>query len=80
MDYDFEGFLKECDNCRTKSDFLRRISSENKLISQIKDPNLIEQQQYLRRLDNAKFCAEHGTAKEEDGFNNMLYGLLDRLK
>jgi hypothetical protein len=80
MDNDFEGFLRECNNCRTKFDFLRRISAEKKLISQINDPYFIEQQQYLRRLDNAKFCAEHGTAKEEDTFNNLLYELLDRLK
>ena len=80
MDYDFEGFLQECDNCRTKSDFLMRISDEKKLIFQINDPNFIAQQQYLRRLENAKFCADHGTAKEEDTFNNLLYELLDRLK
>jgi hypothetical protein len=80
MDYDFEGFLRECENCRTKSDFLRRISSENIFISKNNDPNFIEKQQYLRRLDNAKFCAEHGTAKEEDAFNNLLFELLDRLK
>lgn len=80
MDYDFENFLHECENCSTKSDFLRRISAEKEFVLQINEPDFISRQKYLSRLDNVEFCIKHGTVKEEDVFNKMIYDLLDKLK
>lgn len=80
MNYDFKEFLELCNNCRTKSDFLRRISDEESFVSQINDPDYLTRQLYLRRLNNARFCTEHGVTKEDDTFNNLLYELVERLK
>jgi hypothetical protein len=82
MDYNFEDFLEQSKaSCKTKSDFIKKISREEESVSKIQGgPDFLDKQLYLKRLSNAKFCAEHRVIKEKDKFDNDLLELLDRLQ
>ena len=82
MDLNFEFFLRESKiNCKTKTDFVNRINNEEEAVMQDTSKHgFKEKDLYLRRLDNAKFCTEHGAMKEKDNYNSELLDLLDGLK
>lgn len=81
MDLNFEEFLKSSkESCKTKLEFVKRIEREEEAAKAINIENFLERDHYLKRLSNAKFCAEHGAIKEKDDHNSQLIDLIDRLK
>ncbi len=82
MEYDFQTFIdKSRKICKTRTDFLDKISDEKELILKTNDSQNYKQRQlYLKRLDNAKFCIETGAFKERDLYNIDLASLIDDLK
>jgi hypothetical protein len=82
MDLNFRNFLSESKTiCKTKTDFVNRIIEEEESVrNDTSEHGFKEKDLYLRRLDNAKFCTEHGGMKERDTFNQDLIELLDKLE
>lgn len=82
MDLNFKNFLIDSKTiCKTKTDFVNRLIEEEVSVrNDTSEHGFKEKDLYLRRLDNAKFCTEHGAMKERDTFNQDLIELLDKLK
>ena len=81
MAKDFCDFIEDSKNsCRTKVDFVSKIDNEQAAVSKLDNvQSSIQKEIYLRRLDNAKFCAQKGVMKFEDTYNEDLRKLLDNL-
>jgi hypothetical protein len=82
MDLDFESFLKKSlENCKTKEDFIKKISDERKSLNDISlNFNPLEKGLYLSRLENAKFGTEKGAFKLRDKYNPLIIKVLVKLK
>ncbi len=81
MKYNFKKFLDDSESkCRTKSEFVKMINEEMALTGNVNiGSDSRDRYLYLKRLDNAKFCAEKAAIKEEDIYNSNIISLLDKL-
>ena len=83
MDYNFAEFLKVSRRkCRTKEDFIVRISAEiDKTVEGHANPQCFrDKKSYLNRLEGARFAAITSQLKEPDKYNEEIMRVLNTLK